>query len=129
MSMQQLVRVQKCNDDQTALVSRLCFNDCQRCAGCKKYQLQKVKNPINAVCGQVVLLTTNIWKKLFVKASYLLPVVLFLVGLGCWRYTGGVVGFLLGLFFAFWMTTKEVGAYTITVLSKGPEEKGDNDLD
>ena len=129
--MQQLVRVQKCNDDQTAWVIpvQLCAADCQSCAGCKKTKMQKVKNPIKATCGQVVVLTTKPATQLLVKAGYLMPPMLFFLGLGAWKTIGGVLGFSIGLAIALWATTQETKAYIITGLAKRPEEKGDNDLD
>lgn len=104
---------------------------CQSCTGCKNkiIPLQKVKNSINATCGQVVMLTVNRCLKLLVRVSFLLPALLLFVGTKCGGTFGGVTGFFLGLAFAFWMTTKEKAAYTITGLSERPTEKGDNDLD
>ena len=127
--MQQLVRVQKCNDDGTALVRNLCLNGCQSCAGCKNKQLLKVKNSMGATCGQVVVLVIYRWKKLCIKASCLLPITLLFAGLKFRGSTGGILGFLLGLVVAIWMITKEMDAYTITSLSERPKKKGDNDLD
>lgn len=125
--MQQLVRVQKCNDDQTVLVIpvQLCEENCQSCAGCKSQKLQKVKNPINATCGQVVLLTTNTALRLLIRASFLSPMVLLLLGFVWQGSAGGILGLTAGLLFALWMTTKEKAVYTI----KRPKKKGDNDLD
>ena len=133
--MQQLVRVQKCNDDHTVLVIPVgnvsCLGDCLSCTGCKqtKKQLRKVENSINAACGQVVLLKTNTAFKMLIRASYLLPLLLLFLGLAVFQYPGGMIGFCLGLAFCLWVTTKEMKAYTITGLFKGPTEKGDNDLD
>ncbi len=133
--MQQLVRVQKCNDDHTVLVIPVgdgsCLGDCPNCTGCNqsKIQLRKVENSINAACGQVVLLTTSKVLKLLIRASYVLPIMLLVLGLAVLQYPGGIFGFCLGLIFCLWITTKEMKAYTITGLSKRPTEKGDNDLD
>ena len=127
--MQQLVRVQRCNDDGTAMVIRLCLEDCRSCAGCKKAQLRKVKNSINAACGQVVQLSTSIWFQALVRVSYLLPILLLFAGLRYCAILGGLIGFLLGLVLALWISTKEINAYTISGLSERPTEKGDNDLD
>lgn len=127
--MRQLVRVQKCNDDKTVLVSRICLEDCQSCTGCQKTKLRKVKNSIDAACGQVVVLTANRKLQALIRASYLLPVLLLLAGVQWGGSAAGIIGFLSGLALPFWLTTKETGVYTITGLSEWPIEKGDNDLD
>ena len=122
--MQQFVRVQKCYDDHTVLVTpvnvRCCLGGCQICTGCdkSKNQLRKVENSINATCGQVVLLTTNKTLKMLIRASYFLPTMLLCFGLAVGQYLGGILGFCLGLAFCLWLTTKEMKVYTITDLSK-----------
>ncbi len=122
--MERLVRVQKCYDDETALVypaDILCLQGCQDCAGCKKPAAIRAKNPIGAKPGQVVTVRKNaafLWNLLLC----LMPAILLFVGYGFWEAVaksgvlGGWISFLLGLVpGVLW---KEKVAYTITGFGK-----------
>lgn len=143
--MEQLVRVQKCNDDGTALVIHIrqsaCSGDCHKCTGCGAVQqtmLLTANNPIDAKPGQVVTVRTDSGPVLAAAAVlYLLPLVLFFVGylVGAYWNSGtlaGCLGFVLGIAGAALydrkVASKKKPVYTITGFGKFPE-KGDNDLD
>lgn len=147
--MEQLVRVQKLNEDGTAQVLHIrqsaCSGDCHKCSGCGAVQqkmLLTAYNPIHAQPGQVVVIRSESGPVLAAAAMlYMLPLLLFfagyLVSLAIWQ-TGavaGIVGFALGLVIAMVYDRKVMGKkkniYTITGfghLSQTPE-KGDNDFD
>ena len=148
--MEQLVRVQKCNDDGTALVLHVrqsaCSGDCHKCSGCGAVQenlLLTANNPIGARPGQVVTVRSESGPVLAAAAVlYILPLVLFFAGyLLChllWQLgvLGGCVGFVLGICLAAVydrrVASKRKPVYTITGFGQGlPEylKKGDNDLD
>lgn len=143
--MEQLVRVQKCNDDGTAQVIHIrqsaCSGDCHKCSGCGAVQqtmLLTANNPIGAKPGQVVTIRTDSGPVLTAAAMlYLLPLVLFFAGYfaGAFWNKGALVGclaFVLGITVAALydrkVASKKKTVYTITGFGKYPE-KGDNDLD
>ena len=148
--MEQLVRVQKCNDDGTAQVIHVrqsaCSGDCHRCSGCgaaKETLLLTAQNPIGARPGQVVTIHSNSGPVLLDAAVlYMMPLVLFFVGylildVLCKRGAlGGCLAFVLGILSAKLydrvVASKRETVYTITgfgqALSGEPYE-GDNDLD
>lgn len=122
--MERIARVQKCYDDETALVypaDILCLQGCQGCAGCKKPAAIRAKNPIGAKPGQVVTVRKNagfLWNLLLC----LMPVILLLAGYGFWETVaksgvfGGWISFFLGLLpGVLW---KERVFYTITGFGK-----------
>ncbi len=147
--MQQLVRVQKLNDDGTAQVLHVrqsaCSGDCHKCSGCGAVQQQMLltaKNPIQAQPGQVVTIRAKSGPVLAAAAIlYLLPLALFFAGY-CAAYllwdrgaAGGIVGFLLGIVLAGIydrrVVKKKKTVYTITGFgfTAQTEGKGDHDLD
>jgi sigma-E factor negative regulatory protein RseC len=148
--MEQLVRVQKCNDDGTAQVIHVrqsaCSGDCHRCSGCgaaKETLLLTAQNPIGARPGQVVTIRSNSGPVLLDAAVlYMMPLVLFFGGylildVLCKRGAlGGCLAFVLGVLGAKlydrMVASKRENVYTITgfgqVLSGEPYE-GDHDLD
>ncbi len=122
--MERLVRVQKCYDDETALVLPIdisCLQGCQDCAGCKKPAAIRAKNPIGAKPGQVVAIRKNAGL-LYNLLLCLMPVILLLLGYSFWEAAakigvfGGWISFLLGLVPA--VLWKEKVAYTITGFGK-----------
>ena len=146
--MEQIVRVQKCNDDGTAQVLHVrqsaCSGDCHKCSGCGAVQqkmLLTVQNPIGAQPGQLVTIRSEAGPVLLAAAIlYILPLMLFFAGYvllsGTNGALGGCVGFVLGIVIA--------GVYDRLVMRKKKEvykiigwtsngldypEKGDNDLD
>ena len=148
--MEQLVRVQKCNDDGTAQVVHIrqsaCSGDCHKCSGCGAVQqkmLLTANNPIGAEPGALVTIRADSGPVLAAAAMlYVLPVVLFftcyLLGENLWNLGGllGCIGFAAGLALAMVydrsVVQKRKTVYTITGFSQMmPEswEKGDNDLD
>ena len=147
--MEQLVRVQKCNQDGTAQVIHVrqsaCSGDCHKCSGCgavEQKMLFTAHNPIGARPGQVVTVRTDSGPVLAAAAVlYLLPVALFIVGyisfLLLWELggLGGILGFILGVVISMVydrkVAAKRKTVYTITGLGyvAQPAEKGDNDLD
>lgn len=147
--MEQLVRVQKCNQDGTAQVIHVrqsaCSGDCHKCSGCgavEQKMLFTAHNPIGARPGQVVTVRTDSGPVLAAAAVlYLLPVALFVVGyisfLLLWELggLGGILGFILGVVISMVydrkVASKRKTEYTITGLGHvtQPGEKGDNDLD
>lgn len=148
--MEQLVRVQKCNDDGTAQVIHVrqsaCSGDCHQCSGCgaaKETLTLTAQNPIGARPGQVVTVHSQSGPVLLDAAMlYMMPLVLFFVGyLICqmlWTRgaLGGCVAFVLGIVLATVydrkVAAKRKTIYTITGfghMASGNLEKGDNDLD
>lgn len=148
--MEQLVRVQKLNDDGTAQVLHIrqnaCSGDCHKCAGCGAVQEQLVltaNNPIGARPGQVVTVRAKSGPVLAAAAVlYLLPLVLFFGGYLAFALAwdlgalGGCLGFVLGILTATVYDRRVAGkrktVYTITgfgYMTPGNPEKGDNDLD
>ena len=106
--MEQLVRVQKCNDDGTAQVIHIrqsaCSGDCHKCAGCGAAQetlILTAQNPVGAEPGDIVVISAGSGMVLAGAAVlYILPLVLFFAGyaLGAalWQ-RGGLVGGLAAL--------------------------------
>lgn len=148
--MEQLVRVQKCNDDGTAQVVHIrqsaCSGDCHKCSGCgaaTQTMLLVANNPIGAKPGQVVTIRSESGPVLAAAAVlYVLPLLLFFAGYllfeGLWQKgaLGGCLAFVLGIAVAAIYDRKVAGkrkpTYTITglgSLSSYTPEKGDNDLD
>ena len=146
--MEQVVRVQKCNDDGTAQVLHVrqsaCSGECHKCAGCGAVQqkmLLTVQNPIGAQPGQLVTIKTETGPVLLAAAIlYMLPLVLFFVGYlllsAINGALGGCIGFVLGIVIAGLydrlVMRKKKEVYKITGwTSAGLEypEEGDNDLD
>ena len=112
--MEQLVRVQKCNDDGTAEVMHVrqsaCSGDCHKCSGCgaaKETLMLSAQNPIGAKPGDMVIIQSGSGPVLAAAAMlYILPLILFitgyLMGEHLWQ-RGGLVGcmaFLLGIVLA-----------------------------
>lgn len=146
--MEQVVRVQKLNDDGTAQVLHIrrsaCSGDCHKCSGCGAVQqkmLLTAQNPIGAQSGQMVTVRSETGPVLAAAAVlYMLPLVLFFVGYitlsGVNGVLGGCVGFVLGLAIA-WVYDRRVmrkkkTVYTITGFADTEtvfSDKGDNDLD
>ncbi len=112
--MEQLVRVQKLNDDGTAQVLHIrqsaCSGDCHKCSGCGAVQqkmLLTAYNPIHAKPGQIVVIRSESGPVLAAAAVlYMLPLVLFfagfLISLSLWNtgWLAGLCGFLLGIVIA-----------------------------
>lgn len=146
--MEQLVRVQKLNEDGTAQVLHIgqstCTGDCHKCSGGGALQ-QKIlftaENPIHAQPGQVVTVIARTGPVLAVAALYLMPLALFflsyLVGYAFWQSSalGGLPGFAIGVILAAVydrrIARKQKTVYTITGFGRKPQNwgKGDNDLD
>jgi positive regulator of sigma E activity len=147
---EQLVRVQKCNDDGTAQVIHVrqsaCSGDCHKCSGCGAAQetlLFTAANPIGARPGQVVTIRSESGPVLLAGAVlYMMPLVLFFLGYlileAAWGLgaLGGIGAFVLGILLATLYDRRVVArkktVYTITGFGHmTPEfpEKGDNDLD
>ncbi len=148
--MEQLVRVQKCNDDGTAQVLHVrqsaCSGDCHQCSGCgaaKETLLLTVRNPIGAQPGQMVTVRSESGPVLLAAlVLYVMPLVLFFAGYltaeiawGAGAF-GGLSAFVLGIILAAIYDRRVVGkretVYTITGFGYMPQsgyEKGDNDLD
>lgn len=148
--MEQLVRVQKLNNDGTAQVLHIrqsaCSGDCHKCSGCGAVQqklLMTANNPIGAQPGQMVTIHAESGPVLAAAAVlYLLPLVLFFVGylvfflawdLGA---LGGCLAFALGIVIAAVydrrVAREKKTIYTITGFGQrmpNDPEKGDNDLD
>lgn len=130
--MTQLVRVQKCNPDGTALVVHIresaCSGDCHKCSGCgaaKETIFLTAVNPIGAKPGDVVNVTSESGPVLLGAAVlYMVPMLLFFVGyyIGAvlWNLGGitGAVAFALGIALAVVYDRKFAGKkktiYTIT---------------
>ncbi len=109
--MEQLVRVQKCNEDGTAQVVHVrqsaCSGDCHQCAGCGAAQetmILTAQNPIGAKPGDMVVIHSSSGPVLAAAAVlYILPLVLFFLGyaLGAvlWQRGGllACLAFVLGV--------------------------------
>lgn len=112
--MEQLVRVQTCNDDETAQVIHIrqsaCSGDCHKCSGCGAAQetmILTVQNPIGAKPGDLVVIQSESGPVLTAAAVlYIVPLLLFFLGyaLGAvlWQRGGltGCLAFLLGIVLA-----------------------------
>ena len=148
--MEQLVRVQKCNDDGTAQVLHVrqsaCSGDCHQCAGCgaaKETLLLTARNPIGAKPGQMVTVRSESGPVLLgALVLYVMPLVLFFLGYLILEITlgrgalGGLAAFVLGIVLGAIYDRRVAGkretVYTITGFGYMPHagyEKGDNDLD
>lgn len=148
--MEQLVRVQKCNDDGTAQVLHVrqsaCSGDCHQCSGCgaAKETLQlTARNPIGAKPGQMVTIRSESGPVLLgALVLYVMPLVLFFVGYLILEITlgrgalGGLAAFAFGIVLSAIYDRRVAGkqktVYTITGFGYTPNasyEKGDNDLD
>ena len=130
--MEQLVRVQKLNDDGTAQVIHVrqsaCSGDCHKCSGCGAAEQTVVltaRNPIAAKPGELVVIESASGPVLAAAAMlYLLPLALFflgyLIGETAWQrgpLMGGIC-FLLGIGLAATydrlVAKKQKTVYTIT---------------
>lgn len=148
--MEQLVRVQKCNDDGTAQVIHVrqsaCSGDCHQCSGCgaaKETLLLTAQNPIGAKPGQVVTVRADSGPVLLAAVVlYVLPLVLFFAGYILFEMVwqlgalGGGLAFMLGIILAAIydrrVASKRKPVYTITGYGHmyvPHPDKGDNDLD
>ena len=134
--MEQLVRVQKLNEDGTAQVIRIresaCSGDCHKCSGCgaaKQTMLLTARNPIAAQPGDLVVIEAASGPVLAAAAMlYLLPLLLFflgyLAGALLWMRGGltGCVAFVLGICAAAVydrrVAQKQKTVYTITGYGK-----------
>ena len=134
--MEQLVRVQTCNDDATAQVIHIrqsaCSGDCHKCSGCGAAQetlILTVQNPIGAKPGDLVVIQSDSGPVLAAAAVlYIVPLLLFFLGyaLGAvlWERGGltGCLAFLLGVAFAAiydrYMAKHKKTTYTITGFRK-----------
>ncbi len=130
--MEQLVRVQKCNDDATAQVIHIrqsaCSGECHKCSGCGAAQetlILTAQNPIGAKPGDLVVIQSGSGPVLAAAAVlYILPLALFFLGyaLGAalWQRGGltGCLAFLLGTTIAAvydrYMAKRKETIYTIT---------------
>ncbi len=130
--MEQLVRVQRCFDNQTAEVVHIrqsaCSGDCHRCAGCgarEQTVLLTACNPIGARPGDTVVIEAASGPVLAAAVMlYLLPLVLFflgyLAGVLAWGQGAvtGCIGFALGILGAALydrlVARKQKTVYTIT---------------
>ena len=130
--MEQLVRVQKLNDDGTAQVLHIresaCSGDCHKCSGCgaaKEAVLFTAQNLIGARRGDLVKVESATGPVL--KAAvvlYVLPLILFFLGYylgtlpGNFGALGGGLGFVLGIVLVVLSARKVVKkstlGYTIT---------------
>ena len=148
--MEQLVRVQKCNDDGTAQVIHVrqsaCSGDCHQCTGCgaaKETILLTAYNPIDAKPGQIVTVRSESGPVLLAAlVLYVMPLILFFAGYLVFGITlskgalGGLGAFALGIVLATIydrrVARKNETVYTITgfgYTSQTGYDKGDNDLD
>lgn len=148
--MDQLVRVQKCNDDGTAQVLHVrqsaCSGDCHQCSGCGAAQetlLLTAHNPIGAKPGQMVTVRSESGPVLLAAfVLYVIPLLLFFAGyliaeiLWSKGALGGLGAFSAGIMLAAIYDRRVAGkkktVYTITGFGYMPQagyEKGDNDLD
>ena len=121
--MQQLVKVLRCEADQTAQVMYIresaCSGDCHKCSGCgaaKQTMLFTAQNPIGAKPGELVLVESESGPVLKAAAVlYMLPLVLFIAAylVGMQWGIGGLTGAL-----AFAAGIGLVIAYDRLVMSK-----------
>lgn len=130
--MTQLVRVQKCNPDGTALVMHIresaCSGDCHKCSGCgaaKETIFLTAINPIGASPGDVVNVSSESGPVLLGAAVlYMVPVILFFLGYyfgavlwGLGGLTGGMafaLGIVLAVIYDRKIAKKRKTIYTIT---------------
>ena len=130
--MEQLVRVQKRNDDGTAQVIHIrqsaCSGDCHKCSGCGAAQetlILTAQNPIGAEPGDLVTVSASSGPVLAAAVVlYILPLVLFFLGywLGAMLWQkGGLTGSLaallgIGLAVAYdrYLAKHKETVYTIT---------------
>ena len=103
--MEQLVKVQKLNEDNTAQVllvrQSACSGDCHKCSGCgaaRETLFLTAENPIGAKEGDLVVIQSASGPVLAAAAMlYMVPLVLFvggyLLGESLWG-RGGLFGFL-----------------------------------
>lgn len=130
--MEQLVRVQKINEDGTAIVMHIrqsaCSGDCHKCSGCGAVQqkmLLTARNPIGAKPGDTVMVRAASGPVLAAAAMlYVLPVALFfggyLLGHLIWEQgaLAGLTGFAAGIVaaavFDRCVARKQQTVYTIT---------------
>ena len=112
--MEQVVRVQKCEQDGFAQVLHIrqsaCSGDCHKCSGCGAVQeklLLTVLNPIGAQPGDMVIIRGKTGQVLTAAAMlYMLPLLLFFVGYAvfaaAWQRgaLGGCLAFVLGIVLA-----------------------------
>lgn len=149
--MQQIVRIRRLLDEQTAEVVRIresaCSGDCHRCSGCGAAQetlVFQAENRIHAKAGELVTISSA--TKPVLKAAailYVMPLVLFfalylfadaVLGQGA---AFGCIGFALGIALAVLydrkVLRKQKTVYTITGYPTasmwGSHTKGDDDLD
>ena len=134
--MEQLVRVQKCNEDGTAQVIHIrqsaCSGDCHKCSGCGAAQetlILTAQNPMDAQPGDLVVIQAESGPVLAAAAVlYMLPLVLFFAGyaLGAvlWQ-RGGLIGCLfsilgigLAVVYDRYMAKHKKTVYTITGFRK-----------
>ena len=149
--MEQTVIVRQVLEDGTAQVMHVresaCSGDCHKCSGCgavKETLLFTAHNPIGAVPGDKVIVTSESGTVLKAAAVlYMVPVILFVAGyiLGQLLWQSGAliggIGFCGGIAFAAgydrWVAKKQPAVYTITgYSSKMPlnsHTKGDNEVD
>ena len=111
MPMEQVVKVRRVFPNGTAQVIRIresaCSGDCHKCSGCGAAQqtmLFTAQNPIGAVVGDTVVVSTASAPVLKAAAVlYILPLVLFLAGYIAGACVGdlagwlGALGFILGI--------------------------------
>lgn len=130
--MEQVVRVQKLNEDGMATVlctrESACSGDCHKCSGCgaaKEQILLEAHNPIGARVGELVVVRSQTAPVMrAVGVFYVLPLVLFFalyyLGHTLWELGAlfGCAGFALGIVCALVydrkVARKEKTVYTIT---------------
>ena len=147
--MEQLVRVQKLNDDGTAQVLHIresaCSGDCHQCSGCGAVQqklLLTARNPIGATPGQIVIIRADSGPVLTGAAMlYILPLVLFFLGYLIFEMLwergalGGGLAFVLAIgivtLYDRLVAQKQRTTYTITGFAPNGSfpNKGDNNFD
>lgn len=130
--MEQLVRVQKLNEDGTAQVIHVrqsaCSGDCHKCSGCgaaEQTMVLTARNPIAAKPGELVVIESASGPVLAAAAMlYMLPLALFFLGYliceAAWQrgtLMGGIC-FVLGIGIAAaydrLVAKKQKTVYTIT---------------
>ena len=121
--MQQLVKVLRCYNDDTAQVACIrqsaCSGDCHKCSGCgavEQTMIFTARNPIGAKTGDLVTVESATGPVLKAAAvMYMLPLLLFIAGylLGMQWQLGGLVGAL-----AFALSIAITIAYDRLVMKK-----------